>query len=80
MFRLHAAIFRWLFPLYTVLLHGMLNVNLVQQDATIQDILSLCSSLKDKCHAHAEPKAKLYSCIFQFLRLRQLARRWKVLD
>jgi hypothetical protein len=22
MFRLHAAIFRWLFPLYTVLLHG----------------------------------------------------------
>jgi hypothetical protein len=25
MFRLHAAIFRWLFPLYTVLLHGSSN-------------------------------------------------------
>jgi hypothetical protein len=43
MFRLHAAIFRWLFLLYTVFLvayrwtYLILNVNLVQQDATIQD-------------------------------------------
>jgi hypothetical protein len=37
MFRLHAAIFRWLLIVAYRWTYLILNVNLVQQDATIQD-------------------------------------------